>query len=323
MRETRADTVRALSLAVGLHLLLAALVFVGLNWVRDSADPAGGGSVVEVEMVDAGALSVRMQRALANRDAMEASVEPTLPSAIDAAEDIPPPPQPEPEPNPQDAQTMPQPQPQQPQAQPDTRDQDEARREAINRETAEREQEAKRRQEQIELQRREQQQQAEQQRRLAAQRQAEADARAKAEAEAKAKAEREARAKQLADARAQQQRDAEARAANRGGASNPGPASGAGQGRDTRAEWLALVVSEIEKKWRRPDDIPRGQRCPIRIKLLPGGEVLSAEVQPSCPYSEQNRRSVEAAVVNASPLPLTGNENLALRDFVVNFHPSR
>ena len=321
MRETRADTVRALSLAVGLHLLLAALVFVGLNWVRESVDPAGGGPVVEAEMVDAGALSTRMQRALANREAAEVPVEP-LPAAIEAEEDVPPLPQPVPEPKPQDAQTAPQPQPQQPQAEPDTRDQEAARREAINRETAAREQEAKRRQEQIELQR-QQQQQAEQQRRLAAQQQREADARAKAEAESKAKAEREARAKQLADARAQQQRDAEARAANRGGASNPGPATGVGQGRDPRAEWLALVVDEIEKKWRRPDDIPRGQRCPIRIKLLPGGEVLSAEVQPSCPYSEPNRRSVEAAVMSASPLPLTGNENLALRDFVVNFYPSR
>ena len=99
--------------------------------------------------------------------------------------------------------------------------------------------------------------------------------------------------------------------------------TGAGRRRTWTDEDKARVVAEIERQWRRPDDIPRGQKCPIRIKLLPGGEVLSAEVQPSCPYSEANRRTVEAAVKKASPLPLKGNEDLRLRDFVVNFYPSR
>ena len=53
------------------------------------------------------------------------------------------------------------------------------------------------------------------------------------------------------------------------------------------------------------------------------GEVLSAEVQSNCPYSAENQRTVEAAVKKASPLPLKGNEDLRLRDFVVNFYPSR
>ncbi|RMH94133.1 cell envelope integrity protein TolA [Lysobacter pythonis] len=326
MRETRADTARAVAFALGLHALLAVLVFAGLHWVRKRADPAGGGPVVEAEMVDAGALSAKMRRALASRAPVEVEVTPEpLPRAMDeAVEEAPPLPQPEPEPEPQEAAVPPRPAPQAPLAQPDTREQDEARREAIDRETREREQEEKRRQEQIELQHRQAQAQAEQKRRLAARQQAEA--KAKADAEAKAKADKEAReqrALELAAARAQQQADAQARVAARAAASNPGPAAGAGQGKDTRAEWLALVVGEIEKQWRRPDDIPRGQRCPIRIKLLPGGEVLSAEVQPSCPYSEQNRRTVEAAVKKASPLPLKGNEDLALRDFVVNFFPSR
>ena len=51
--------------------------------------------------------------------------------------------------------------------------------------------------------------------------------------------------------------------------------------------------------------------------------MLSAEVQSNCPYSAENQRTVEAAVKKASPLPLKGNEDLRLRDFVVNFYPSR
>ena len=340
MRETRADTVQSLVLAVLLHVLLFGLVFLGLFWTRKTADPAGGGPPVEAEMVDAGSLSDAMQAALENRMASEvvttepaaepAPAEP-LPEALPESEQpVPPPPQPEPEPEPQDAVTPPQPAPAQPTAKPDTRDQDEARRYALNRESREREQEALRRERQVELQK-QQQQAAEAKKRLAAQQKAEADAKAsaaakaKAASDAKAKAEADAKAKRaasLAAQRAQQVADAKARAGG-AAASSPGPASGAGQGKDTRAEWLALVVNEIEKQWRRPDDIPRGQRCPIRIKLLPGGEVLSAEVQSNCPYSAENQRTVEAAVKKASPLPLKGNEDLRLRDFVVNFYPSR
>lgn len=335
MRETRADNVQSLGLAVGLHLLLFALVFIGLRWTRENAEPAGGGPPVEAEMVDAGDLSSKVKDALAERivaaDMPEPVAEPApaepLPQALEETVE-PPPPQPLPEPEPQEALAKPQPTPPAPVAKPDTRDQDEARRDAINRETREREQEALRKERQIELQKQQQQKAAEEKKRLATQQQAEADAKAKAaaqakaQADAKAKADADAKAKRLAAQRAQQLADAKARAGATA-ASNPGPASGAGQGKDTRAEWLALVVNEIERQWRRPDDIPKGLRCPIRIKLLPGGEVLSAEVQPSCPYSEQNQRTVEAAVKKASPLPLKGNEDLRLRDFIVNFYPSR
>lgn len=321
MKETRADNLQSFALAVLLHVLLFGLVFIGLRWTRENAEPAGGGPPVEAEMVDAGSLSAKMQDALASRletpTPTETPVEDTaLPEALEE-EVVPPPPQPLPEPEPQDATTPPQPAPEMPQAKPDTRDQDEARRDALSKETREREQEALRRERQIELQKEQQQQAAEEKKRLAAQQRADADAKAKQDAEAKKK-----RAAALAAQREQQLADAKARAGATA-ASNPGPATGAGQGKDTRAEWLALIAGEIERQWRRPDDIPRGQKCPIRIKLLPGGEVLSAEVQPGCPYSEANQRTVEAAVKKASPLPLKGNEDLRLRDFVVNFYPSR
>ncbi len=320
MKETRADNLQSFVLALLLHLLLFGLVFIGLQWTRRNAEPAGGGPPVEAEMVDAGSLSAKMQDALASRIAAptpveEVTPEPALPDALEEVVE-PSPPQPLPEPDPQDATTPPQPAPETPQAKPDTRDQDEARRDALSKETREREQEALRRERQVELQK-QQQQAAEEKQRLAAQQKADADAKAKQDAEAKKK-----RAAALAAQREQQLADAKARA-GAATASNPGPASGAGQGKDTRAEWLALIAGEIERQWRRPDDIPRGQKCPIRIKLLPGGEVLSAEVQPGCPYSEANQRTVEAAVKKASPLPLKGNEDLRLRDFVVNFYPSR
>ena len=316
MKETRSDNAQSLGLALLLHLLIFGLALAGLEWTRRTAEPMGGGPAVEAEMVDAGQLSARMQAALADRvrpaSAAPVDSQPPVPEMPEETVE-PQPPQPVQEPaEQQDAaeplQTAPPPQ----EDRPDTSDRDEARRDAQARETREREQEKQRKERQAELQK-QQQQAAEEKKRLVEQQTA--DAKAKAEAEAKRK-----RAASLAAQRAQQLADAQARTA---AASNPGPGSGAGQGKDSTAEWLGLVVGEIERQWRRPDDIPRGLRCPIRIKLLPDGEVLSAEVQPSCPYSEANRRTVEAAVKKASPLPLNADNRLPVRDFVVNFYPSR
>ncbi|HRO28373.1 MAG TPA: protein TolA, partial [Luteimonas sp.] len=65
--------------------------------------------------------------------------------------------------------------------------------------------------------------------------------------------------------------------------------------------------------------VPIGQRCRIVIRQIPGGEVVSAEVDPSCPYDAQGRRSVEAAVLKAQPLPYVGFESVFQRNLTLNF----
>ena len=64
MRETRADTQRALVEAIGLHAVLFALLFAGLQWSRDNAANAAAGEPIEADLVDPGALSASMRRAL-------------------------------------------------------------------------------------------------------------------------------------------------------------------------------------------------------------------------------------------------------------------
>ena len=44
MRETRADTRQALLLAIGLHVVLFALMFAGLFWTRSSHPVSAAGS---------------------------------------------------------------------------------------------------------------------------------------------------------------------------------------------------------------------------------------------------------------------------------------
>lgn len=312
MRETRADTTRAFLYAVALHVLLFLLAFVGLWWTRTTAPVSAAGPVVEAELIDPNALSAQMKRVLRQRP------EPVPPEPVQqpqaAEEEAAPPPQPLPEPRPQDS-----PVPQQNQAQeqipvPDTRDQELVERDAISAEQREKEQEEKRRQEQIDLTERERQQEVEEKQRLAQQQKDDELKKIRAEI-AKAKRDEDLaqqRLKQLADRRAQQ--------ASSDAASNASPPPG-NEGVDTnlKAQYAAALQEAILRNWTRPDSVPLGQRCRITIRQLPGGEVVSAEVSPSCPYDELGRRSVEAAVLKAQPLPYAGFETVFERNLTLNF----
>ena len=326
---------RAIAWAVGLHLLLLAVLLVSpyFKWDRERLNAAGSQSMeatLDVSTADARAV----ERALDFQP-------PPLPEPVEepAPEDTVPPPQPIPEPSPQDAPVERQAEAQERIPVPDTTEQDEARLDAISQEKARQEQEAKRRQEQIDLTERKRQEQAEQQRRLAAQQEEDRQKRIAAEAQQKAEADKkrleeirrqraqaareaqlaEQKLRQLADARARQAAAATAPAASTGQAAGPaGAASGPSQG-----EWVGAMVATIERQWVRPPNVSSGQICPIRIKMLPGGEVMSAEVQPNCPYDDAAKESVQRAVLKASPLPYSGFEKVAARDFVVRFQPSR
>ena len=74
-------------------------------------------------------------------------------------------------------------------------------------------------------------------------------------------------------------------------------------------------------QWIRPDSIPVGQRCRLTIRQLPGGEVPEGGVTftSGCPYDEAGRRSVEAAILRAQPLPYRGFESVFQRTLNFNF----
>jgi len=64
LKETRADTRTALLQALGLHAVLFALMFAGLQWTRSNVAEAAHGDVIEADLVDPSALSATMRRAL-------------------------------------------------------------------------------------------------------------------------------------------------------------------------------------------------------------------------------------------------------------------
>jgi colicin import membrane protein len=299
VRETRADTAQALLFALALHAALFALVLFGMWWTRMHPPVSAAGSPVEADVVAANTLSKPLQRALQRR--------PPQPLAAT------PPPQPIPETRPQEAQVKPQPAAQERVPVPDAVDQERVDREALSAETRAREQEEKHRQEQIDLTEQERQQEAEQRQRLAAQQLA--DIRKQRAQAAKEADLAEQKLRQIADAQA---RNA-AEAATQADASASQPPGNNGVDADLLARYQAALQEAILRNWVRPDSVPLGQRCRIVIRQLPGGEVRDVQVSPSCPYDELGRRSVEAAVLKAQPLPYAGFESVFSRTLNLNF----
>lgn len=310
MREARADTAQAVVLALLLHVLLFGLVFLGMYWTR-SAAPEAAGLPISAELVDANALSPAAQQALA--DEPEPLPPPPEPEPVE--EETVPPPQPLPEPVPEDAPVEPQPQPQERIPEPDVIDQDEARADSESELAAEREQEERRRQEQIELAERQAQEEAEQKRRLARQQREEELKKLRAEQERIRREAEEAERKlqQIADARREREDTQQA-----GSTASPPPGTPGGDS-DLAARYAAALQEAIVRNWTRPDNVPLGQRCRIYITQLPGGQVMSVEFDNSCPYDALGRRSVEAAVRRAEPLPYAGFESVFNRRLNLNF----
>jgi colicin import membrane protein len=317
MRESRADTTQAVVLALLLHVLLFALIFAGMWWTRPPEQLAAAGDPVSAELVDANALSAAMLSALANRPEPVAEPEPEpLPPAPEEAAPVE---QPMPEPVPEDSPVEPQRQAQAPVPNPDTVDQDAARRDSASDLRAEREQQERRRQEQIDLTERQRQEEAERRRRLSEmereRQQQLADIRRQRE-----QAAREARqAQERLDAIAAQRARSASEEAARADAAASAPPGNRGADAGLKARYAAAIQEAILRNWTRPDNVAVGQRCRIVIRQIPGGQVVAAEVDPSCPYDELGRRSVEAAVLKAQPLPYAGFESVFERTILLNF----
>lgn len=323
---------RAVAWAVGLHLLLAVLLIVSplLTWDRDRLNAAG-----------APTMEATLDASAADQRAVERALDFTpapLPEPVEepAPEDTVPPPQPIPEPSPQDAPVERQAEAQERIPVPDTTEQDEARLDAISQEKARQEQEAKRRQEQIDLTERKRQEQAEQQRRLAAQQEEDRQKRVAAEAQQKAEADKKrleeirrqraqaAREAQLAEQKLRQLADARARqaaaSANQSQYGQPAaPAGNGGTDADLRGRYAAAIQEAVLRQWTRPESVPVGTRCRVVITQLPGGEVMSAKVQPGCAMDAAGQDSVERAVLKAQPLPYRGYESVFARTLTLNF----
>ncbi len=162
--------------------------------------------------------------------------------------------------------------------------------------------EQRRRAEQILLEQEEQRRLEEEQRRQREEQQRQE--RERAEQEALEQAERE---------------QAEQEAAEREEAERARQAGSGGQDTGLEAQYAAAIQNLVTSHWLRPETAPRGLVCRIRIIQIPGGDVLSANVVSPCNADEITRRSIEAAVLRAQPLPYSGFESVFRREIQFTF----
>ena len=74
-------------------------------------------------------------------------------------------------------------------------------------------------------------------------------------------------------------------------------------------KYIPLIRQRVSRSWNSPVGIAKGLKCTVRVRLTPGGEVLSADVvRPS--GNANFDRSVENAVYKAEPLPLPEDPTL-------------
>ena len=125
----------------------------------------------------------------------------------------------------------------------------------------------------------------------------------------------ELRRKREAEARAQAQREEEMRLAM------------AEEERRMEAErsglmgqYVAVLRQVVQRNWIRPPEAQAGLECEVIVNQIPGGDVVGVRFG-SCNADDVVRRSIEAAVLKASPLPPPPDPALFERTLRFVFRP--
>lgn len=81
--------------------------------------------------------------------------------------------------------------------------------------------------------------------------------------------------------------------------------------------YMALIRQKIERNWAAPASATSELECSVRVRQIPGGEVIGVTIL-SCNGDDAVRRSVEAAVHRSSPLPEPSDPSLFDRNILLN-----
>ncbi len=69
------------------------------------------------------------------------------------------------------------------------------------------------------------------------------------------------------------------------------------------SQYVEIIKQKVMRNWLRPSDSRSGLSCEVRVRLIPGGEVVEVQIVRSSGDSAFDA-SVEKAVLKSSPLPL-------------------
>lgn len=313
--ESFGDKARAVIYSLLLHGVLVLLIVMGLWWTTESKPVVMPGPIIEASLVG--------PTAGPKPTAKSPKPTPAPPKPVEKApikETQPEPPRPappKPEPAPAEPEKAAEPPP------PPKQDLVEQQRIAALAEKkaadAKKEQEAKQRREQILL---EQEKKAEKERKAEAELQKQLDdVRKQREAAEKKKNLEKERLKQVQDrnAAAQQKADQDRMSQLLEQEAKEAQTGANGQDNDLRARYAAAIQAAVTQNWNRPESVPAGLLCALRIVQIPGGDVISVNVTSPCNADQGARNSIEQAVMRAAPLPYQGYEKVFSREINFNF----
>ena len=91
-----------------------------------------------------------------------------------------------------------------------------------------------------------------------------------------------------------------------------------GKAKASIADAKRLITRKVNRNWIRPASVEAGLECIIRVKLVPGGDVMDASVIKSSGNVIFDR-SAENAVRKASPLPVPSDPYVFAKFRAFNF----
>jgi colicin import membrane protein len=275
---------RAFAGAIGVHLLMLALVVLGtMNW-QPFRKPQPVGLTIEAVIVDTSEIKKQRDEARAAVEREQRKRE-------------------------RDAELEKQRKREQERKQEEQRKQQELEAQR-KREAQDRLQQLRiERERKLEEERQKQQRELEQVReqREAADRQRKLEAERLKQLEARKEQERQEQQRLQQEAEAQRRAEAEAREFK------------AGQVASKRDNYQAAIQAFVTQNWLRPPTAQPGLRCTLKIVQIPGGEIISTAISGKCNGDEATRRSILAAVERGGTLPYRGFEDVFEREIDFNF----
>lgn len=88
----------------------------------------------------------------------------------------------------------------------------------------------------------------------------------------------------------------------------------AGQLATLSDKYQLAIQQVVTQNWLRPPTAQAGLRCTLKIVQIPGGEVISAAIAGNCNGDQATRRSIVAAVERVGILPYRGFEDAFERE---------
>jgi len=292
MQELWAQT-KAFTLAIGVHVLMAALVVLGTMSWKPFKPPTLTGMTIEAVIVDTGAIKKRREdaRLEAERAVARKLEQDRRAKELQARKE---------------------------REEREKREADEAEKQR------QKDLATKKRQEDMRLQRMRQKQDQDRKDRQKKQQDELDNLRKQREQAARQANLEEERLKQLdarRDAEADAQRQVLAEADLRQQLANEQAEFRAGQIATKGEAYYSAIQAQVTNNWFRPPTARSGLRCRLKIVQIPGGEVISAAIAGKCNADEATRRSLVAAVERAGLLPYRGFEEVFEReiDFIFTY----